>query len=113
MNLTKFLLMDIGLILIGLILLFFFKTREGNTSFFKNSFFLELLEQPKFDIPDYKNLLELEKIARREGTGIEIESLQGEWKFFSVWDQGPNQKTYIFSALLRLFSASLEIQKKK
>ena len=42
--------------------------------------------------PSIEKLIELEKTARLEGSGIEYDSLLGLWKFKSVWKQGSDKE---------------------
>ena len=65
------------------------------------------------NIPSLDKLLELEKKARVDGSGIEYDSLLGLWKFNSVWKQGSDQEDSISSTLLQVLSASLELKKEK
>ena len=46
----------------------------------------------KAEFPSLEKLLELEKKARIEGSGINYESIAGLWKFKSVWEQGSNKE---------------------
>ena len=63
------------------------------------------------DLPSLDKLKELEKKARAEGSGIEFESLLGNWKFNSVWKQGSDREDSVSSTLLQVLSASLELKK--
>ena len=65
----------------------------------------------KINLPSLEKLLELEKKARGEGSGIEYESLLGLWKFNLVWKQGSDKEDSISSTLLQVLSASLELKK--
>tara|TARA_Y100001968_G_scaffold327089_1_gene371442 strand:+ start:1141 stop:1644 length:504 start_codon:yes stop_codon:yes gene_type:complete len=62
-------------------------------------------------LPSASKLLELEKKARVEGSGIKYDSLIGKWKFNSVWKQGSDKEDSISSTLLQVLSASLELKK--
>jgi len=62
-------------------------------------------------LPSLDKLLELEKKARIEGSGIEYDSLLGLWKFYSVWKQGSDKKDSFSSTMLQVLSASLELKK--
>tara|TARA_Y100001968_G_C19400324_1_gene740645 strand:- start:526 stop:1029 length:504 start_codon:yes stop_codon:yes gene_type:complete len=66
----------------------------------------------KTDLPNLEKLLDLEKIARVDGSGIEFDSLIGLWKFNSVWKQGSVNKDSISTTLLKVLSARLELKKK-
>ena len=59
-------------------------------------------------LPDGKTLLSLEAEARRQGSGIAPESLQGEWWLDQLWSrQGSEQKTT--ACMLRGIGACLAI----
>ena len=54
-------------------------------------------------------LLQLEQQARRSGSGVEAEALQGCWQLERVWSKG-QQRAAVFSGwLLRGLAARLEI----
>tara|TARA_B100000579_G_scaffold102154_1_gene81321 strand:+ start:357 stop:860 length:504 start_codon:yes stop_codon:yes gene_type:complete len=63
------------------------------------------------NLPSLEKLLELEKNARIDGSGIDYDSLLGLWKFQSVWKQGSDKEDKISSTLLQVISASLELKK--
>ena len=111
--LTNFLLIDIALLLLGFPLLWILQKGKGQSSFLGNMKSNEILDETSRSIPNLKELLELEKLARKEGSGIELDSLIGLWKFISVWKRGTDNEDSISSSLLRLFSASLELRKRK
>ena len=69
--------------------------------------------EKKISLPSLDRLIELEKKARIDGSGIESESLIGLWKFDSVWKQGSDKQDAISSTLLKVFTASLELNKAK
>tara|TARA_Y100001968_G_C19408462_1_gene745025 strand:+ start:237 stop:863 length:627 start_codon:yes stop_codon:yes gene_type:complete len=111
MNLIKFLLVDAGLIIVGIPFLLIFQGRKKKNFLLKTLNQKELLGNAFKSIPNQKQLLELEKLARKEGSGIQFNSLIGVWEFVSVWKQGSDQEDSILSSLLRVFSASLELKK--
>ncbi|KGG16153.1 hypothetical protein EV06_0863 [Prochlorococcus sp. MIT 0602] len=53
----------------------------------------------------------MENLAKKNGSGIEIDSLLGHWQFVSVWKQNADKEDKLSSSLLRLFSASLDLRK--
>ena len=61
-------------------------------------------------LPASQELLNLEASARKRGSGIEIDSLNGLWKFVSVWKQGQEKEDWFSSFMLRFMSASLELR---
>ena len=69
------------------------------------------MDENRMDLPSLDKLKELEKKARAEGSGIEFESLLGNWKFNSVWKQGSDREDSVSSTLLQVLSASLELKK--
>ncbi len=62
-----------------------------------------------FSLPSFQQLLELEKTAKEKGSKIEIESLIGSWKFYSVWQKGKDNQDSLSSLILRLISANLDL----
>ena len=66
--------------------------------------------EDRVTFPSLEKLLELEKKARLDGSGINYESILGLWKFHSVWKQGADKENTISSTLLQVFSASLELK---
>ena len=67
--------------------------------------------EKKINLPSLEKLIELEKKARVDGSGINYDSLLGQWKFISVWKQGSDKEDSISSTLLQVLSASLELKK--
>ena len=109
MNISKFLLIDAGLAIAAIPLLILSQGR--NTSLFRSSNKEDSLEKTLYKLPSKIKLLELEKIAKVKGSGIEFNSLVGEWRFISVWGKDTDKKDSVFSPLLRFFSATLAIKK--
>jgi len=69
------------------------------------------MDENRIALPSLDKLKELEKTSRAEGSGIEFDSLLGQWKFNSVWKQGSDTEDTISSTLLQVLSASLELRK--
>ena len=113
MNLTKFLLIDGGLLLLVLTLLFAYQGQKAKVSLLTNldTNQIDITNENSINLPSYTKLMELEQIARKEGSGIDYASLIGIWKFESVWRKGTDRENSISSSLLRMFSASLEIKR--
>ena len=61
--------------------------------------------------PDKLKLLELQKRASGQGIGVESDSLVSNWKFLTVWKKFTDKEDSVFSSLLRVFSANLELKK--
>ena len=81
------------------------------TSLLRSSKKEESLEKTLYKLPNKKKLLELEKIARDSGSGIEFDSLVGDWRFVSVWAKDTDKEDSVFSSLLRFFSANFALKK--
>ena len=111
MTLVKFLLLDFFVVLAVLPLIFVFKAKTDRSFLLRNSDASKVIDQTSINIPCLNKLLELERLSRREGSGIDFYSLIGFWNFVSVWKQESDKEDLISSALLRLFSASLELRK--
>ena len=65
----------------------------------------------KDQILTYQQLITLEKNAKNNGSGIELESLSGVWKFTAVWKKNQTSVDSFSSNLLRILSACLELKK--
>ena len=113
MNLTKFLLLDGALILVGVPFLLILRDEKGKLPLFGDLNKNKTLDTTSTTFPQLNELLALELLARKEGSGIEFNSLIGLWNFVSVWKAGTDKNDSIASSLLRLFSASLDINKDK
>ena len=111
MDISKLLLIDVALAISATPLLFWLKARSNKSSLFQSSKKEELLEKIYLKLPDKENLLDLEKLAMNEGSNIQFDSLVGDWKFIYVWKKNSNDIDSIFSSLLRVFSANLELKK--
>ena len=62
-------------------------------------------------LPDYKDLILLEKIARSKGSGIEHNNLIGCWRFKTVWKKGSSEPDSISSTFLQVLFAKFELSK--
>ena len=111
MNISKFLLIDTFLAISAIPLIFFIKAGNIKSSNLRRSNKENILGKTSIKLPEKAKLLELEKLARVKGSGIEFDSLVGNWKFISVWKKDTDDDNSIFSSLLRLFSANLELKK--
>ncbi len=111
MNISRIILIDAALVLAVIPLLLLLQDRNKKSSFFRNSNKEELLEKTSVKLPEKEKLLELEKIAKSQGSGIKFSSLVGDWKFVSVWKKDTDKENSIFSSLLRVFSANFEFKK--
>tara|TARA_B100000700_G_C14935928_1_gene804282 strand:- start:50 stop:676 length:627 start_codon:yes stop_codon:yes gene_type:complete len=111
MDLTSFLIIDFALALIAIPLILFSQVESTKSYIWEELTDNKFLNQSYRSIPSLNNLLELEKKAQADGSGIKFESLIGMWKFAFVWKKITDRKDSFFSFLLRLFSASLELKK--
>ena len=111
MNLSKFLLIDAVLVITVIPLLFLHQSKNKKSSIVQSFKKEDFLEKTSINFPDKEKILELEKLARSQGSGIEFDSLIGNWKFVTVWKKGTDKEDSVFSSLLRLFSANLELKK--
>ena len=76
--------------------------------------FISIIFSIKFamkDLPDIKEIKQLEKISQKEGSGIVYEELLGIWKFQFVWKKGSDEIDNISSSILQVLSAKLELKK--
>ena len=64
------------------------------------------------DLPDIKDIKQLEQNSQKEGSGIVYEELLGIWRFQYVWKKGSDEIDNISSTILQLLSARLELTKK-
>lgn len=60
-------------------------------------------------LPSAVALLDLEAVARRQGTGLTPQQLQGRWRLRHTWAKGKRQEAVFTSLLLRWLGASLTI----
>ena len=111
MNLTKFLLIDSALVIAIIPVLFLLQNGKRSSPLLRRSNREELLRNTSIKLPDKEKLINLEKLAKDQGSGIEFESLIGNWKFVSVWKKDRDEEDHVFSSLLRVFSANIEFQK--
>ena len=109
MNLTNFLIIDFTLVLIAIPLILFAQMDRTKRYFWGELTGNQLFNQSYISIPLLQDLLELEKTAPADGSGISFESLIGLWKFAFVWKKTKDRKDSLFSFLLRVFSATLEL----
>ena len=111
MNITKFILIDSALVIAIIPVLFLLQGGKRNSPLLRRSNKEELLRNTSIKLPDKEKLINLEKLAKDQGSGIEFESLIGNWKFVSIWKKDRDEEDHVFSSLLRVFSANIEFQK--
>ena len=110
MNISKFLLIDATLILAAIPLLFLLKVNKIKSNLLRSSNKEEFPRDVSIELPIKEELIELEKLAENQGSGIEFDSLLGDWKFFSVWKKNKDEEDTIISSLLRFFTAKIEFK---
>ena len=113
MNLTKILLIDGAFLSIGILSFVILTENKSIFGFFKKSGNNQKLDQLSKIEPSLNELLKLECVAKKIGSGIQSDEIVGFWNFATVWNQEQDTEPSIFSPLLRLFSASLEISQCK
>ncbi len=111
MNISKFLLIDSALLISSIPFLLLLQGENKKFPLLRSSNKEKPLEKTTYELPTKAKLLDLEKITRSQGSGIEFDSLVGDWKFASVWKNDHDDKDSVFSSLLRVFSANLELKK--
>ena len=111
MNISKFLIIEAALVIASIPLLFLIQGGIRTSPLFKNPNKEELLRKNPVTLPDKKTLIELEKNVLSQGSGIEFDSLLGDWKFISVWKKDIDEEDSFFSSLLRVFSAKIKFKK--
>tara|TARA_B100000965_G_scaffold58783_1_gene44870 strand:- start:8087 stop:8713 length:627 start_codon:yes stop_codon:yes gene_type:complete len=111
MNISKFVFIDAVLIITAIPLLFLIKGGKKKYPILQGSDQEKMLGKASLKIPDKVKILELEQIAKLQGSGIDLDSLVGRWLFISVWKKDTNEDDSLFSSLLRAFSAKLELEK--
>ena len=62
------------------------------------------------NLPDYGEIINLERIAKKDGSKISYEQLIGIWEFNSVWKKGSEKIDNISSSILQVLSAKLELK---
>ena len=111
MNISKLLLIDAVLAIAATPLIFLINGKHKTYNHFRSTNKEALLEKRVINLPNKKELLDLDKLARSEGRGIDLESLFGDWNFVSIWKKDAEDEDYFFSSLLRVFSAKLQLKK--
>ncbi len=111
MNLSKFLLIDAVLVITVIPLLFLLQSKNKKSSIVQSFKKEDFLEKTSINLPNKEKLLVLENLASSQGSGIEFDSLVGNWRFVTVWKKGTDKEDSVFSSLLRLFLSNLELKK--
>ena len=111
MNISKFLLIDVAIVIAGIPLVFLLQGDKKKSPLLRSPNKKKLIRKTSVKLPDKEKLIELEKLARMKGSGIKFDSLKGDWKFVSVWEKDSENENSIFSSLLRVFAAKIEFKK--
>ena len=112
MNISKFLLIESALVITAIPLLFLLQGGKKKYPLSTNSTKEILLSKTSFKLQDKEKLIELEKLANNQGSGIKIDSIVGDWSFISVWKKNIDEEDVVFSSLLRIFAAKIKFKKK-
>ena len=112
MNISKLLLIDAALIIAATPILLLIQGSKRKSALLRSSNKEELLRKTSVNLPGKDKLFELEKHAKDKGSGIEFNSLIGDWEFFSVWKKDIDEEDPFFSSLLRIFAAKIKFKKK-
>ncbi len=107
MNISKFVYIDAAILITTITLLFLFQKNKKNSNLLKKDKKDKFFRKTSFKLPKKEKLVELENKAKNQGSGIELTSLTGDWKFVSVWKNNIDEEDPVFSSLLRLFRANL------
>ena len=110
MSLIKFLLIDTALLIIGIPLLMSLQRGKNKLPLLGNLNSNIISDQSNTKLPSLNELLELERLAKKTGSGIDYNSLIADWKFISVWKKESDKEDLLASSLLRLFLATLELK---
>ena len=110
MNIYKYLLIDAVLIIAAIPILFLLQGGKKKYPLLTSSSKERHLSKTSFKLPDKEKLIELEKLAKDQGSGIKFDSLVGDWKFISVWKKDIEEEDLIFSSMLRIFSANIKFK---
>tara|TARA_Y100001968_G_scaffold224798_1_gene207522 strand:+ start:481 stop:1107 length:627 start_codon:yes stop_codon:yes gene_type:complete len=111
MNINNVLLIDSALVITIIPILFLLQRIRKKSPILEMSNRGNLLRENYIKLPDKEKLINLEKHAKNKGSGIKFDSLNGAWKFISVWNKNKDEEDHFFSSLLRLFSADIEFKK--
>ena len=64
-----------------------------------------------YRFPNFDEIRKLEKIANKDGSGIQFEDLLGFWKFQYVYKKGDTCIDNVSSSILQVLSASLKLSR--
>tara|TARA_Y100001968_G_C19377467_1_gene728459 strand:- start:169 stop:795 length:627 start_codon:yes stop_codon:yes gene_type:complete len=110
MNISQFLLIDSAFVITAIPILLYPKVKNKKPLLLRSATKEGLFGEDSIKLPSKEKLLELERIAISNGSGIAFDSLIGDWKFLSIWKKEIKKEDSFFSSLLRVFKANLEIK---
>ena len=64
-----------------------------------------------YKLPEFNKIIDLEKFANKNGSGISYERLIGHWNLRYVWKKGKEKVDNTSSSFLQILSASLQLSK--
>ena len=111
MNISKLIFIDAALAIASIPLIFLIQGRKNSSPLLRSFKKDILLRKTSIKLPEKEKLIELEKIAQNQGSGIKFDSLIGSWKFVSVWKKDICEEDPVLSSLLRIFSANIKFKK--
>ncbi len=65
----------------------------------------------EYNFPNFDEIKTLEKLANKDGSGVQFEDLLGFWKFQYVYKKGDISIDNVSSSILQVLSGSLELSK--
>ena len=65
------------------------------------------------NLPNLEQIKNYERIAKKNGTGIQFKDLLGNWRFQYVWKKGKDRIDNLSTTLLQVLSANLELSEYK
>ena len=111
MDLYRFLFFDIAILIAIISLLFLLKVGKKKFTLFRITNKEKLFRKTSLNLPDKEKLFELEKVAKNQGSGIEFNSITGDWTFVSVWKKDIDEEDPVFTSLLKVFAAKIEFKR--
>ena len=111
MNISKFLLIDAALVIAAIPIIFTLQAGKRKSPLLGSPNNEKFLRKTSAKLPDKEMLIQQENLAKNQGSGIEFDSIIGNWKFESVWKKNIDEEDPVFSYLLRVFSAKIKFKK--
>ena len=111
MDIYRFLFFDIAIVIAIISLLFLLKVGKNKFTLFRITNKEKLFRKTSLNLPDKEKLIELEKVAKNQGSGIEFNSITGDWTFVSLWKKDIDEEDPVFTSLLKVFAAKIEFKR--